>query len=147
MDTVPFSELSNRQKRRLNKIDDVSMYCINAPSCIAGSLSTCGPSGIISSSGIAGKSDYSMESFSSSSESEETLETDQSMQSFSGCILNNTVNTDETSLMSTEDHLETVIVNWMDECPQMPVSYVSKLLKHLHTFYPCIALTFQTLKK
>ena len=29
----------------------------------------------------------------------------------------------------------------------MPISYVSKLLKHLHTFYPCIALTPQTLKK
>ena len=112
MDTIPFSELSNRQKRRrLNKINNVP--CINAPSCIADSLSTCGPSGIISSSGIAGKSDYSMESFSSSSESEETLETDQSMQSFSGCILNNT--DEATSLMSIEDKLETIIVNWMDE--------------------------------
>ena len=49
--------------------------------------------------------------------------------------------------LSTEQKIETAIVNWIDECPNVPTQHVYKLLKHLNSFFPDIPLTPKTLLK
>ena len=53
----------------------------------------------------------------------------------------------ETKNLFPEQIVETAILNWVEDCPNVPQLAVSKLLPHFHEFYPDLPKTAKTLLK
>ena len=49
--------------------------------------------------------------------------------------------------LSDTEKLNSVLENWLDECPDIPMHYATTLLEHLHTFYPNVSLSSRIIKK
>ena len=54
---------------------------------------------------------------------------------------------EERNVLFPEDIVESVILNWVEDCPNVPKSAVSKLLSHFNDFYPDLPKTAHTLLK
>lgn len=82
-------------------------------------------------------SESSDTSKSSSEDSDDQEDTDHSKKDF----------LDDSPTLYDSEKVEAAIVNWMLDCPRVPLASVSKLMRHMHHFFPGVHLTAKTLTK
>ena len=148
MSNTPYSELAARQKkrRRIAVLQEIRTRIRNEDFAQGGS--SLDFQNIVNheqlQSSLTGEVEDNCSTQTHSYESEDKDLAEDSEGSLLG---DNESETYSDEYLSIEDKLETIIINWLDECPNIPMLSVTKLLRHVHSFFPSIPLTPQALKK